>query len=195
MYRSYNVERKWGVIGKMQGVLLFGFLFMMFGCQSSAENQKKGTEPHVVAESKAEAGRYLVTIGGCNDCHTAGYIMKRGNIPEDKRFLGSKVGWRGPWGTTYADNLRLSVQNYSADQWVDLLHTEKFAKLPMPWFNINKISEKDARAIYAYLKSLGPKGDPMPDPLPPEVEPKTPYISMKPQNMPKKGPPDTVQKK
>ena len=53
-----------------------------------------------------ERGRYLVKISGCNDCHTAGYAMTGGNIPESQWLMGDKLGWRGPWGTTYPANLR-----------------------------------------------------------------------------------------
>jgi hypothetical protein len=31
-----------------------------------------------------ERGRYLVTITGCNDCHTEGYAEARGEIPESE---------------------------------------------------------------------------------------------------------------
>jgi mono/diheme cytochrome c family protein len=39
-------------------------------------------------------GKYLVTLGGCNDCHTPGYFF--GN-PDMSRFLGgSDVGFEIP---------------------------------------------------------------------------------------------------
>ena len=46
-------------------------------------------------------GRYLVQIGGCNDCHTPGYAMSGGKVPEKQWLTGDAVGWNGPWGTTY----------------------------------------------------------------------------------------------
>jgi mono/diheme cytochrome c family protein len=48
-----------------------------------------------------ERGKYLVTIGGCNDCHTPGYLLSEGKTPEALWLTGSSFGWRGPWGTTY----------------------------------------------------------------------------------------------
>ena len=55
---------------------------------------------------------------------------------------------------------------------------------PMPWMNVNKMSEEDAKALYQYIKSLGPKGEHVPEALDPGVEPETPYISLEPQNLP-----------
>ena len=39
-------------------------------------------------------------IGGCNDCHTGGYLEKTGAVPERERLTGDTLGWQGPWGTT-----------------------------------------------------------------------------------------------
>ncbi len=54
-----------------------------------------------------ERGRYLVKTTGCNDCHTAGYTQTAGGTPQKAWLQGDVVGWQGPWGTTYASNLRL----------------------------------------------------------------------------------------
>ena len=61
--------------------------------------------------SSLARGKYLVTIGGCNDCHTAGYAMTNGKVPEKDWLAGDRLGWRGPWGTTYAVNLRQYMQS------------------------------------------------------------------------------------
>ncbi len=154
------------------------------GCESEAPAPAPSSaEPHVVANTPVEAGRYLVIIGGCNDCHTEGFLQTEGDVPEEEWLAGSAMGWRGPWGTTYAKNLRLRVQEITEDQWVSMLHT-RTALPPMPWMNINQMSEADARALYQYIKSLGPKGDAMPTVVPPDQEPTTPYLSLEPQNLP-----------
>jgi mono/diheme cytochrome c family protein len=59
------------------------------------------------ADPQVERGRYLIKIGGCNDCHTAGYAPAGGKVPESQWLTGDALCWRGPWGTTYATNLRL----------------------------------------------------------------------------------------
>ncbi|MGM0545631.1 MAG: c-type cytochrome [Bacteroidota bacterium] len=155
---------------------------IIMGCTAKAEEETTVT-PHVQWDDPVEAGKYLVTIAGCNDCHTDGYLMTGGQIPEEDWLAGSAVGWQGPWGTTYPTNLRLRVQEWDEQTWVKTLKNRKDLP-PMPWMNVNKMSEHDMRSIYAYIKSLGPMGEHMPVAIAPEVEPETPYLSMFPQNMP-----------
>ncbi len=150
---------------------------MLGGCQPAPPEDEMG--PHVMGGTDIERGRYLAIIGGCNDCHTDGYLQTEGDVPEDQWLLGSPLGWRGPWGTTYPPNLRLSVQGMTEDQWVALLHT-RTALPPMGWMNVNQMSESDARALFRYIVSLGPGGEAMPTPLPPDIEPTTPYLSLLP---------------
>lgn len=134
--------------------------------------------PYVAAADPVEAGRYLIRIAGCNDCHTPGAL--EGDLPAESEWLvGVPLGWRGPWGTTYARNLRLSAAGMSEDEWVDMAHN-RAALPPMPWANLHALSDRDARAMYAFIRSLGPAGERMPDPLPPGQEPATPYLPMEP---------------
>src|SRR5688572_24082285 len=56
-------------------------------------------------------GRYLITIGGCNDCHTPGYMQKGPEVPESEWLIGLPIGFQGPWGTTYPSNLRLVIKS------------------------------------------------------------------------------------
>jgi len=163
-------------------IFFISSLLILIGCQSNSQDEVN-TEPYVIAKSQIEAGRYLITVAGCNDCHTEGYLQTEGNIPEEDWLAGSMLGWQGPWGTTYPYNLRLRVHEITEDEWVSTLHTRK-ALPPMPWMNVNKMSEKDARAAYVYIKSLGAKGEKVPSPVPPGVEPKTPYLSLEPKNLP-----------
>lgn len=135
------------------------------------------------AASPEEAGRYIMTIGGCHDCHTPGFLVSGWEVPEGTWLTGSPLGWRGPWGTTYAKNLRLTVQEMTEDQWVEMLRT-RTALPPMPWMNVNRMSEPDMRAVYRYLRSLGPAGEPTPAPVLPDQEPGTPFFLLVPQELP-----------
>jgi hypothetical protein len=135
------------------------------------------TVPHVAADSPIEAGRYLVLVGGCNDCHTAGYAQGGGKIPEPQQLTGNPVGYRGPWGTSYAGNLRSLAQNISADAWVTLLRTKPLSP-PMPSHNISRMDEADLRALYAYIHYLGGEWTVRPAHVPPGQTPTTPYEDM-----------------
>lgn len=63
----------------------------------------------VPTPAQLERGRYLIKTTGCNDCHTQGYTESAGRVAESRWLTGSSLGWQGPWGTTYAVNLRLLV--------------------------------------------------------------------------------------
>jgi len=158
---------------------IVAFLAAVFltGCTASASDAPR--EAHTAAGSPAEAGRYLAIVAGCNDCHTDGYLFKEGNVPEAEWFLGSSLGWRGPWGTSYARNLRLTVTTMTEDAWVQMLQTRQGLP-PMPWMNVSRMAEVDMRALYQYFQSLGPAGQQPPNPVAADQEPTTPFISLAP---------------
>ena len=132
--------------------------------------QKSAEDPLV------KRGRYVVVIGGCNDCHTAGYAPSGGKVPEAQWLQGDGLGWNGPWGTTYATNLRLFMQGMTEEQWVKTAKSLN-ARPPMPWFNVREMSTTDLRAMYRYIRSLGAPGKPAPDYLPPDKTPPQPYVA------------------
>jgi hypothetical protein len=75
----------------------------------------------MAGEVSVERGLKVSIVGGCHDCHTDGYRESEGKIDLDKALKGSGVGWRGPWGTTYAGNLRLVANRLSEGGFVLLL--------------------------------------------------------------------------
>jgi hypothetical protein len=134
---------------------------------------------HASAAPKADAqslerGRYVAKIAGCNDCHTAGYLLSAGKVPEKDWLMGDSFGWRGDWGTTYPPNLRMYMANISEDQWIKNARALK-ARPPMPYYVVNEMHEGDLRAFYRFVKSLGPVGTQAPAYLPPGETPKGPY--------------------
>jgi mono/diheme cytochrome c family protein len=122
----------------------------------------------------AARGKYLVQTSGCNDCHTEGYAIANGEIEESKWLTGDAVGWRGPWGTTYAANLRLTASGKTADEFMALARSP--LRPPMPFFNLRAMTDADVKAIYAYLKQLGPAGKPAPAYVPPDKTPAGPFV-------------------
>jgi mono/diheme cytochrome c family protein len=134
------------------------------------------------AGATPERGRYLVQIGGCNDCHTPRYTETGGTLPEKDWLVGNPVGFRGPWGTSYPSNLRLLVQFLTEDQWLAYARQPRLP--PMPWFALRDMSDADLRAIYRYIDRLGPKGDIAPQHVPPGGVVTTPYIDLMPRNLP-----------
>jgi hypothetical protein len=136
------------------------------------------------AAPSVDYGKWVSIVGGCNDCHTAGYNETAGKIDPATALKGTSVGYQGPWGTTYAMNLRLLAANMSEDDWVKFLQTFK-ARPPMPYYNVNALDEIQMRSLHMYIASLGAPGDPAPDYVPPGQEPKFPYNVFAPPVMPK----------
>lgn len=138
-------------------------------------------------EISVERGKLISIIGGCHDCHTEGYSESEGTIDLAKAFKGSSVGWRGPWGTTYAQNLRLRVNDLSEDGFVTYLKSLRVLP-PMPWYNVRAMPESDIRSLYRYAKSLGEPGSPTDNFVPAFVpfgeEPPTNFIVLAPPQTP-----------
>jgi mono/diheme cytochrome c family protein len=130
-------------------------------------------------ESRVERGRYLVKIGGCNDCHTPGYPQASARVPEKEWLTGVAVGYQGPWGTSYASNLRLVLNSMTEAQW--LKHARQERLPPMPWFNLRDMTDEDLKAVYSYVRSLGSAGVAVPAYVAPGGKVSTPYIVFVPQ--------------
>lgn len=122
-----------------------------------------------------QRGRYLVRIAGCNDCHTPNYGPSLGQVDEKLWLTGDRLGWSGPWGTTYATNLRLRLAGLSEEQWLHLVRNMQ-PRPPMPWFNVRSMSEADLKAIYAYTRAMGAAGEPAPAYVPPGGAPTGPVV-------------------
>lgn len=149
---------------------------LLTGCQrddvADAAQVDLAGGPRVVAATDIEAGRYIVTTSGCNDCHTPMYARTGGAQPPESEWLkGSPEPHTGPWGTSYGKNLRLTVASHSEDEWVALLANGSSLP-PMPWPSVRNMSDYDKRAIYRYIRSMpGDPGQPAPIPLPPAPPP------------------------
>ncbi len=120
-------------------------------------------------------GHYLVGFGSCNDCHTPGWRESDGTVPLSRWMVGSNLGYRGPWGTSYAANTRLEFQRISESDWLFMIRT-RGGHWPMVWHDLRFLKVEDQRAIYRFIRSLGPSGVDAPADLSPGVEPKTPYV-------------------
>jgi hypothetical protein len=157
--------------------LLLGILATCALAQQSfaAGEDKQATQAGSPNAKLIERGKYLVRIAGCNDCHTPRYVQSGGNIPETEWLTGDRLGFRGAWGTTYPGNLRLYVQNISAEQWVKTAKSTQF-RPPMPWFNLRDMTERDLRAMYQFIRSLGPAGEAAPAYVPPGENPQGPVV-------------------
>ena len=122
-----------------------------------------------------ERGKYLVKVAGCNDGHTPGYALSGGKVPEAQWLIGDKLGWRGPWGTTYAVNLRLYMRDMPEEKWLKTARTLQ-TRPPMPWFALNEMTDQDLKAIYHFVRTLPATGEMAPTFVPPGKEPQGPVV-------------------
>ncbi len=157
--------------------------------------------------SPVERGKYLVMVGGCNDCHSPKVMTPAGPIPDTTRLLSGYpsglplpvipkgaigqtqwgalttndlTAWAGPWGISFAYNLtpdmKTGIGGWTEDLFIQTLRKGKFMGMsrdilpPMPWQTIGQMTDDDLRAVFAYLKSLPPIENKIPEPLPPSMQ-------------------------
>jgi hypothetical protein len=67
------------------------------------------------------------------------------------------------------------MPHLSEAQWVQMAQHLQ-TRPPMPWFVLRHMTPADLHAIYHFIRSLGPAGDPAPAYLPPAQESPPPYV-------------------
>ena len=167
-----------------------------------------GTLHQASASAQTERGKYLVTIGGCSDCHTPGNFLGH---PDFSKFLGgSDVGFAVPGlgvfvGRNLTPDKETGLGNWTTKQIVTAFTTGvrpdgRVLAPIMPWRALAKLTKSDALAIAAYLKSLPPVKHQVAGPFGPSETPTVFVMTVLPGNvyagLPKPGgaPPAPSQK-
>jgi hypothetical protein len=173
-------------------------------CLAAAACQQ--TQASVAAPSPIERGRYLVTTGSCNDCHTPWKLGEKGPEPDMTRMLSghpeamklpappalppgpwgmvgslTMTAWAGPWGISYTANItpdpETGIGALSEENFVKAMRTGRHLGggreilPPMPWDWVGKMTDDDLKAMFAYLKTVPPIKNRVPDPVPPAPAP------------------------
>ncbi|HUQ65530.1 MAG TPA: c-type cytochrome [Flavitalea sp.] len=143
-------------MSKFHSSILTGLVFAATCLTGCSENNPAKSTPSSTAEvqkpnfggyeTQIEWGQHLVTIGGCNDCHTPKKMTPMGPVddstlalsghPEklpapdvDRKQMESKglvvtsdfTAWIGPWGISYSANLtpdETGTGNWTEDQFL-----------------------------------------------------------------------------
>lgn len=117
-----------------------------------------GTILLLAPEDDVERGRYLVRhVAMCVQCHTP---RDEGGALEETRLLqGAPVPLRAPYGDPWAFRAPwlAGLPGHTEDELVHLLSTgivRRTGRPPAPPMPPFRMTEADARAVAAYLKSL-----------------------------------------
>ena len=131
-------------------VLFFLFLILQFNC-SAPTDKKEMTKDDLIAR-----GKFLVNIGGCNDCHTPKVMSNMGPVPDSTRMLsghpasepGPEVdpkstapgkyiiatqdftSYSGPWGVSFAANITpdsaTGIGSWTVDRFIQCMRDGKY---------------------------------------------------------------------
>ena len=91
------------------------------------------------------------------------------------------TAWAGPWGVSFAANLTpdkdTGLGNWTVEQFISTMRTGKHLGVgrpllpPMPWFDVAILSDDDMKALFAYLRTVRPISNKVPQPIPPKKAP------------------------
>lgn len=182
---------------------------LLLGVAGAACTRSEPTPSGASAQQSAPAlarvdprkrGKELVTLGGCNDCHTPMKLDPALGMPvpqmdrmlsghpegapdpegapgkTDQGVIGSTfTAFKLPFGVVYAANLTPDPETglrMSEDEFVKAMRTGKHQGKadgrpilpPMPWMNLAQAPEEDLRAIHAFLRTIPPVKNRVPEP-------------------------------
>lgn len=164
----------------------------------------QAADPTVASNDTITRGKYLVTVTGCNDCHTPLRMGANGPEPDMERMLSghpqmlamppaptlqegpwlvsvaaTNTAWSGPWGVSFTANLTPDVDTglgrWTLRNFTDTIRSGRHLGRgrpilpPMPTPMYKHFSDEDMAAIFAYLQSIPPIRNQVPEPLPPPV--------------------------
>lgn len=128
---------------------------MLFACAPKKQEMNK-PETEVSLPEKIEKGKQLVTVLGCNDCHSPKVMTAMGSVPDTLRLLSGHpadeqlapfdkeilklyvlfnmngTAVTGPWGTSFAANLtpdQSGIGNWTEEQFIRAMKEGKWKGL------------------------------------------------------------------
>jgi cytochrome c2 len=113
--------------------------------------------------------------------HPQDEALPKAPVPKDAWIIGTNPGltaWYGPWGVSFSANLTpdttTGIGAWTEDMFVQSLRNGKHMGTgrdllpPMPWQFIGQMTDEDLKAVFAYLKTLPPIKNQVPQPIPPK---------------------------
>jgi hypothetical protein len=135
-------------------------------------------------------GRYMVRLLGCGICHTDGALIGKPDYTFNLAGSQTGIAYSNPMmdknpGVIYPSNITPDVEtgigNWSESEIIQLLRSGKASHnrnllAIMPWPTYAWITDSDALAITAYLRSLPPVKHRVPDNVLPGQKARSPYV-------------------
>lgn len=179
-------------------ITFFTMIFFQFNC-SSMDEKKSVTNEEMIANGKyllnaggcndCHSPKVFTEMGPVPDTtkllsgHPAGTKLNKvdTSVTNSKWVYSSMdlTSWVGPWGVSFTPNLTpdgpTGLGTWTEEIFIKSLRTGKHMGFgrnllpPMPWQSIGQMKDEDLKAIFAYLKSLPPISNKVPDPIPPNM--------------------------
>lgn len=183
-----------------------GFTLQSTPTASATTGTAQGADTKAAAPPALDAqiarGKYMVTVCGCNDCHTPLKMGDAGPEPDYSRMLSGHpeslvmppapslppgpwnttvaatlTAWSGPWGVSFTANLtpdkETGLGEWTERTFMDAIRTGRHQGRgrpilpPMPIAMYKNLTDEDLKAVFAYLQSIPPVRNKVPEPLPP----------------------------
>jgi Cytochrome c len=147
------------------------YLVTTMGCNDCHSAKKMGARgPEVIAETMLAGYPADRPIMKFKDP-----LLKQGF----SMFYPDLTAAAGPWGVSFAANLtpdETGIGNWSEEQFKKALTQGKYKGIdggrmllpPMPWTNYTTMADADVKAMYAYLKSIKPVKNLVPQSITPD---------------------------
>jgi mono/diheme cytochrome c family protein len=116
--------------------------------------------PQPVFKTAVDRGKYLVTIGQCEGCHSA---FDEQMQPIRGMSLGGGLHLKGSWGEVVTPNITSDpsgISYYTPEVFVQTIRTgtvvARKLNAVMPWSYFRNMTDQDLKAIFAYLRTVPP---------------------------------------
>jgi mono/diheme cytochrome c family protein len=158
------------ITNKPAGITTINFFHSLYNRTLSRE-----VKPIYLSKLKTaiDSGYYLVTMAGCNDCHTPKKWLE---INDTSRRLSGGIEYPLPTGG-FVHSANLTPDESGLGNWTEATFINKFKSYRdsgainkpapntlnslMPWSSYRYMTDNDLHAIYAYLKSIKPVYNPV----------------------------------
>jgi mono/diheme cytochrome c family protein len=151
-------------------IVIIGILIS--SCNNNDQQSKEAIQKQDSLNAKRERGRYLVeTVGSCFHCHSQRDFTKfSGPLKEETKGMGG-IGYP-IFGVLYSSNITpdtaTGIGGWTDDEIVRAItlgiRKNGDTLFPiMPYYEYNKMSKDDAYSIVAYLRSLKPIANKIPE--------------------------------